>query len=70
MNGITRSVCECWWVCLYLLCRCGKLLRSDADIASHVARTGHTQFAESTQEIKPLTEEEKKEKLKQLVTLT
>jgi len=47
---------------------CGKLIKSEMDAQSHAARTGHQNFAESTEEIKPLTEEEKqaqKEKLQQ-----
>ncbi|XP_064600426.1 UBX domain-containing protein 1-like [Liolophura sinensis] len=40
---------------------CGKLLKSDVDAQAHAARTQHTSFSESTEEIKPLTEEEKRE---------
>lgn len=40
--------------------RCGKLLKSELDAQAHAARTQHDQFSESTEEIKPLTEEEKK----------
>jgi hypothetical protein len=45
---------------------CGKLLLTDIDVQGHAARTGHSNFAESTEEIKPLTEEEKKLKAKEL----
>jgi len=45
---------------------CGKLLKSEQEATAHAARTQHTDFSESTEEIKPLTEEEKKEKLAQL----
>lgn len=41
--------------------RCGKLLRSEAEVQRHAAHTQHLNFSESTEEIKPLTEEEKKE---------
>lgn len=51
---------------------CGKLLKSEVDVQAHAARTQHASFSESTEEIKPLTEEEKEaqkqklmEKLKQ-----
>ena len=43
--------------------RCGKLLRTELDAQAHAARTQHTQFSESTEEIRPLTEEEKKAQL-------
>lgn len=42
---------------------CGKLLKSSGDAEMHAARTQHTNFSESVEEIKPLTEEEKKQKL-------
>ncbi|XP_071963647.1 UBX domain-containing protein 1-like [Antedon mediterranea] len=42
---------------------CGKKLRTQNDIMMHASRTGHSGFSESTEEIKPLTEEEKKEQL-------
>ncbi|XP_054758194.2 UBX domain-containing protein 1-like [Lytechinus pictus] len=45
---------------------CGKKLRTPDDIQVHAARTGHQSFSESTEEIKPLTEEEKKEQLARL----
>jgi len=45
---------------------CGKILRDAAAIELHAHRTGHENFAESVDEIKPLTEEEKKEKLAHL----
>ena len=37
------------------------------DLQMHAARTGHQNFAESTEEIKPLTEEEKKAQLEKYV---
>lgn len=45
---------------------CGKLLKSELDAQAHAARTQHDQFSESTEEIKPLTEEEKKIQLEKL----
>ncbi|XP_046564076.1 UBX domain-containing protein 1-like [Haliotis rubra] len=45
---------------------CGKLLKSGLDAQAHAARTQHASFSESTEEIKPLTEEEKKQKLQDL----
>eukprot|EP00042_Codosiga_hollandica_P028907 m.155530 g.155530 ORF g.155530 m.155530 type:complete len:326 (+) comp52912_c0_seq1:45-1022(+) len=42
---------------------CGKRLRSTQDCEAHAARTNHSNFSESTEEIKPLTEAEKAEKL-------
>ncbi|XP_057317044.1 UBX domain-containing protein 1-A-like [Hydractinia symbiolongicarpus] len=45
---------------LSLVCEdCGKQLRSETDVQTHAARTGHQNFAESSAAIKPLTEEEK-----------
>jgi len=47
---------------LSLVCEdCGKQIRSEMDAQTHAARTGHQNFAESTEEIKPLTAEEKQE---------
>ncbi|KAK3702567.1 hypothetical protein RRG08_042560 [Elysia crispata] len=45
---------------------CGKLLKSEMDAQAHAARTQHSNFSESIEEIKPLTEEEKKEQLAKL----
>ncbi|KAG8901873.1 hypothetical protein FRB99_005029 [Tulasnella sp. 403] len=46
--------------------QCGKVFR-DMDLANfHAEKSGHDQFEESTEEIKPLTEEEKKERLEEL----
>lgn len=44
---------------------CGKLLKSAAFASFHAEKSGHTNFEESTEEIKPLTEEEKKQKLQE-----
>lgn len=45
---------------------CGKKFRSTAAAEFHASRSGHENFEESTEEIKPLTEEEKKQKLEEL----
>lgn len=50
-----------------LVCEdCGKKFRTHAQAEWHASKTEHTNFAESTEEIKPLTEEERKEKLAEL----
>ncbi|KAL4249933.1 Ubiquitin-related domain-containing protein [Abortiporus biennis] len=45
---------------------CGKIFRNTALANYHAEKSGHDQFEESTEEIKPLTEEEKKQKLAEL----
>ncbi|KAH0836830.1 ubiquitin-related domain-containing protein [Lanmaoa asiatica] len=45
---------------------CNKTFRNTALANFHAEKSGHDQFEESTEEIKPLTEEEKKEKLAEL----
>ncbi|XP_022088650.1 UBX domain-containing protein 1-like isoform X2 [Acanthaster planci] len=45
---------------------CGKKLRTPEDVQVHAARTGHENFSESLEEIKPLTAEEKQEQLLRL----
>lgn len=42
---------------------CGKLFKTNVEIEFHSAKSGHAQFSESTEEKKPLTEEEKREQL-------
>ncbi|KAI8365145.1 ubiquitin-related domain-containing protein [Blakeslea trispora] len=50
-----------------LICNdCQKLFRDATGAELHATRTGHQNFAESTEAIKPLTEEEKKQKLAEL----
>ncbi|KAL8797329.1 MAG: hypothetical protein Q9195_000483 [Heterodermia aff. obscurata] len=50
-----------------LVCNdCGKKFRSQAQAEFHASKTEHINFAESTEEIAPLTEEEKKTKLEEL----
>lgn len=45
---------------------CGKLFKSEVEIEFHAAKTGHQSFSESTEEVQPLTEEEKREQIKKL----
>ncbi|GAB5587072.1 hypothetical protein Unana1_01972 [Umbelopsis nana] len=50
-----------------LICNdCQKLFRDAGAAERHAIRTSHQNFSESTEAIKPLTEEEKKEKLAEL----
>ncbi|GAM84283.1 hypothetical protein ANO11243_022770 [Dothideomycetidae sp. 11243] len=50
-----------------LVCKdCGKKFRSHAQAEFHASKTEHVNFDESTEEIAPLTEEEKKAKLEEL----
>jgi DNA repair exonuclease SbcCD ATPase subunit len=50
-----------------LVCNeCGKKFRSTGQAEFHAGKTGHQDFSESTEEIAPLTEEEKKAKLQEL----
>lgn len=46
--------------------RCNKLFKNQSEVEFHAAKTGHTDFAESTEEKKPLTEEEKAEQVRKL----
>ncbi|XP_034247446.1 UBX domain-containing protein 1 [Thrips palmi] len=45
---------------------CNKLFKTQSEVEFHAAKTGHTDFAESTEEKKPLTEEEKAEQVRKL----
>ncbi|GAA5978622.1 hypothetical protein JCM11641_002792 [Rhodosporidiobolus odoratus] len=45
---------------------CGKTFRNTALAQYHGTKSGHSQFEESTEELKPLTQEEKDEKLREL----
>ncbi|CAG9865212.1 unnamed protein product [Phyllotreta striolata] len=42
---------------------CGKLFQTNEEVEFHASKTGHENFSESSEEKKPLTDEEKKEKL-------
>ncbi|KAH9810119.1 Domain present in ubiquitin-regulatory proteins [Teratosphaeria destructans] len=50
----------------YVCNDCGKKLRNMAAAQFHAEKSGHDDFSESTEEIAPLTEEEKKQKLEEL----
>lgn len=45
---------------------CGKVLRSPDEMQLHAARSGHSNFAESEEEAKQLTEEERREQMERL----
>lgn len=45
---------------------CGRRFRSHAQAEFHASKSGHVDFAESTEEVAPLTEEEKKARLEEL----
>ncbi|KAI9325867.1 ubiquitin-related domain-containing protein [Zopfochytrium polystomum] len=45
---------------------CGRLLRDATSAEAHAIKTGHQNFSESVEQIKPLTEEEKAAKLAEL----
>ncbi|EED23753.1 UBX domain protein, putative [Talaromyces stipitatus ATCC 10500] len=50
-----------------LVCNeCGKKFRSQAQAEFHASKTEHTDFSESTEEVAPLTEEERKARLAEL----
>ena len=50
-----------------LTCKeCGKKFRDQSAAEFHASKSGHVDFEESTEEIAPLTEEEKKQKLAEL----
>ncbi|KAK4158560.1 hypothetical protein C8A00DRAFT_39271 [Chaetomidium leptoderma] len=52
---------------LSLVCNeCGKKFRNHDQASFHASKTDHTDFSESTEEIAPLTEEEKKARLEDL----
>ncbi|CAH0555668.1 unnamed protein product [Brassicogethes aeneus] len=42
---------------------CGKLFKNSTEVEFHAAKSGHENFSESTDEKRPLTDEEKKEQL-------
>jgi len=53
----------------YLCNQCGKILSNMANLELHANKTGHSDFQESTQAVKPLTAEEKAEKVKEIKEL-
>ncbi|XP_065353670.1 UBX domain-containing protein 1 [Cloeon dipterum] len=44
--------------------QCGKLFKGQLEVEYHAAKTDHFDFSESTEEIKPLSEEEKQERIR------
>lgn len=44
--------------------RCGKLFKSNLEVEFHATKSGHDRFSESTEEKKPLSDEEKREQLR------
>ncbi|KAI1446202.1 ubiquitin-related domain-containing protein [Annulohypoxylon stygium] len=54
-------------VAMSLVCNeCGKKFRTPNEAEFHATKSGHTDFAESTEQIAALTEEEKKKRLEEL----
>jgi hypothetical protein len=50
-----------------LICNdCGKKFRSQAQAEFHASKSQHVDFSESTEDIAPLTEDQKKQKLQEL----
>ncbi|KAL7622968.1 hypothetical protein AAE478_006647 [Parahypoxylon ruwenzoriense] len=66
-SGTNVAKVEDGTVAMSLVCNeCGKKFRSQGEAEFHANKSGHTDFAESTEEIAPLTEEEKKKRLEEL----
>lgn len=42
---------------------CGKLFRTEDEVHFHAVKSGHANFSESTDEVQPLTEEEKRSRM-------
>lgn len=47
---------------------CDRLFKTQTEVEFHAAKSGHVDFSESTEEKKPLTEEQKREQLALLET--
>ncbi len=45
---------------------CNKLFKSQLEVEYHATKSGHSNFSESTEEKKPLTDEEKQEQLRKI----
>lgn len=45
---------------------CDRLFKTQVEVEFHAAKSGHSNFSESTEEKKPLTEEEKREQMQKL----
>ena len=63
MDGNTLSYKKKKKICYLCACRCGKLLRNEDEVQYHAAKTQHSSFSESTDEVKPLSKEEKEAQL-------
>lgn len=48
---------------------CGRLFKNQLEVEFHAAKSGHSSFSESTEEKKPLTEEEKQAQLQKVENL-
>lgn len=48
---------------------CGKILSNMANLELHANKTGHSDFEESTEQVKPLTEEQKAQKIQAIKSL-
>lgn len=45
---------------------CNKLFKTQLEVEYHATKSGHSNFSESTEEKKPLTEEERREQLRKI----
>lgn len=45
---------------------CGKLFKSQLEVEYHATKSSHSNFSESTEEKKPLTDEEKQEQIRRI----
>ena len=45
---------------------CAKLFKTQSEVEFHANKSGHSNFSESTEEKKPLTEEEKQERVRKM----
>lgn len=54
-------------LCFVFLSSCGKLFKTSEEVEFHAVKSGHTNFSESTEEKKPLTEEEKQQKVCRII---
>ncbi|XP_054707941.1 UBX domain-containing protein 1-like [Uloborus diversus] len=48
---------------------CNRKFRTDSEVEFHAVKTGHQSFSESSEEVKPLTEEERREQIKKVENL-
>ncbi|GMT28645.1 hypothetical protein PFISCL1PPCAC_19942, partial [Pristionchus fissidentatus] len=67
-NGETGATCTTMEIapCSYKCNDCGKLMKDENAMMFHASKTGHENFAESTDTIKPLTPEERIEQAARL----